>query len=237
MNSFFARHARRILALGLIACLYLLARLPELSNSERAQLAARFRFEKSVLPEVPGPEQRSVRPVNPSLRRISSWISSVGAAVALNDLDGDGLPNDVCYVDARTDQVIVAPVPGTPARYQPFVLNPAPLPFDRDTMAPMGCLPGDMDEDGRMDILVYYWGRSPIAFLRRGAPMNAAAYTPVEIDNPRRALVHQCRHLRRPGWRRPRRPDCRQLLPRWRPRSGCPRHQSRTDAALHVAGL
>jgi hypothetical protein len=183
MNSFFARHARRILALGLIACLYLLARLPDLSTSERAQLAARFRFEKSALPEVPGPEQRSVRPVNPSLQRISSWISSVGAAVALNDLDGDGLPNDVCYVDARTDQVIVAPVPGTPARYQPFVLNPAPLSFDRDTMAPMGCLPGDMDEDGRMDILVYYWGRSPVAFLRRGAQMNAAAYTPVEIDN------------------------------------------------------
>jgi hypothetical protein len=183
MNSFFYRHARRILALGLIACLYLLARLPELSTSERSQLAAHFRFEKSVLPEVPGPEQRWVRPVNPSLRRISSWISSVGAAVALNDLDGDGLPNDVCYVDVRTDQVIVAPVPGTPARYQPFALNPAPLRFDRDTMAPMGCLPGDMDEDGRMDILVYYWGRSPIAFLRRGAQMNAAAFTPVEIDN------------------------------------------------------
>src|ERR1017187_7649472 len=183
MNSFFYRHARRILALGLIACLYLLARLPELSTSERSQLAAHFRFEKSVLPEVPGPEQRWVRPVNPSLRRIASWISSVGAAVALNDLDGDGLPNDVCYVDVRTDQVIVAPVPGTPARYQPFALSPAPLRFDRDTMAPMGCLPGDMDEDGRMDILVYYWGRSPIAFLRRGAQMNAAAFTPVEIDN------------------------------------------------------
>ncbi len=47
----------------------------------------------------------------------------------------------------------------------------------------MGCLPGDMNEDGLMDILVYYWGRSPIAFLRRGAQMNAAAYTPVEIDS------------------------------------------------------
>ncbi len=34
-------------------------------------------------------------------------------------------------------------------------------------MAPMGCLPGDLNEDGRMDILVYYWGRPPIAFLRK----------------------------------------------------------------------
>ena len=183
MNTIWYRHARRLLAVGLIACLYLLARLPELSTTERSQLASAFRFEQARLPEVPGPAPRTVRPVNPSLRRIASWISSVGAAVALNDLDGDGLPNDVCYVDVRTDQVIVAPVPGTGARYQPFALNPAPLPFDRDTMAPMGCLPGDMDEDGRMDILVYYWGRSPIAFLRRGAHLNAAAYTPIEIDS------------------------------------------------------
>ncbi|HUE04244.1 MAG TPA: CRTAC1 family protein [Bryobacteraceae bacterium] len=183
MNTLWTRHARRLLALGLIACLYLLARLPELSTTERSQLASGFHFEQSRLPEVPGPAPRTVRPVNPSLQRISSWISSVGAAVALNDLDGDGLPNDVCYVDVSTDQVIVAPVPGTGARYQPFALDPAPLLFNRDTMAPMGCLPGDMDEDGRMDILVYYWGRSPIAFLRRGDRLNAAAYTPVEVDS------------------------------------------------------
>ena len=35
------------------------------------------------------------------------------------------------------------------------------------TMAPMGCLPGDLNEDGLMDLLVYYWGRTPIAFLHR----------------------------------------------------------------------
>src|SRR5580658_3356228 len=170
MNSFIARHARRVLALGLIACLYLLARLPELSTSERSQLAARFRFEKSVLPEVPGPERRSVRPVNPSLRRIAGWISSVGASVALNDLDGDGLPNDACYVNTKTNQVIVAPVPGTQERYKPFELDPSPLPFDAATTAPMGCLPGDFNEDGLMDILVYYWGRPPIIFMRKDGP-------------------------------------------------------------------
>ena len=87
--------------------------------------------------------------------------------MALNDLDGDGLPNDVVYVDPRADRVIVAPVPGTGERYEPFCLGLVPLPYDPDTMAPMGCLPGDLNEDGLMDVLVYYWGRPPIAFLRR----------------------------------------------------------------------
>ena len=43
--------------------------------------------------------------------------------MALADLDADGLPNDVCRVEPRTDQVIVAPVPGTGDRYRPFALD------------------------------------------------------------------------------------------------------------------
>lgn len=160
-------HAPRLVALAIIVGLYGLARQPELSGSERGRLAGRFGFDRHALPELPGDLSRSIRPVHPSLKRIESWISSVGAAVALNDLDGDGLPNDVAHVDTRTDLVIVAPVPGTGDRYVPFAMDPAPLPYDPRTMAPMGALPGDLNEDGRMDLLVYYWGRPPIAFLRR----------------------------------------------------------------------
>lgn len=160
-------HTARLVALALIVICYGLTRLPELSDSERATIAARFRFTCLLLPELPGGDSRSVRAVHPSLHRISAWISSVGASVALNDLDGDGLSNDVCYVDTRTDRVIVASVPGTPARYPPFSLDPAPLPYDPFTTAPMGCLIGDLNEDGSMDIIVYYWGRTPIAFLRQ----------------------------------------------------------------------
>lgn len=165
--GFVRRHAKPLVAIPLIAGLYWSAQLPELPGAERARLAGRFHFSRLPLPELAGPSPRSVRVVHPSLRRISAWISAVGAAVALNDLDGDGLPNDLCYVDPRSDQVIVAPVPGTPRRYEPFALDPAPLPYDPATMAPMGCLPGDLNEDGLLDILVYYWGRTPIAFLRK----------------------------------------------------------------------
>jgi hypothetical protein len=128
---------------------------------------SRFQFERQPLANLPGTQPRTVREVNPSYADFVSWISSVGASVALNDLDGDALPNDVCYVDVKGDQVIVLPAPSTPNRYPAFALDPSPLPYDGKTMAPMGSLPGDYNEDGLMDILVYYWGRSPILFLRQ----------------------------------------------------------------------
>src|SRR5262245_51567079 len=105
------RYAARLVAAVLICTLYGFARLPTLSDTERTALASRFHFAQLPLPEVPGPPLRTVRAVHPSLQHIAAWISSVGAGIALHDLDGDGLPNDVCYVDTRTDQVVVAPVP------------------------------------------------------------------------------------------------------------------------------
>ncbi|MDG3008357.1 CRTAC1 family protein [Paludisphaera sp. Pla2] len=110
----------------------------------------------------------------------------MGAAVALHDLDGDGLPNDVVYVDTRTDRVILAPAPGTPDRYEPFTLDPNPLHYEPATMAPMGSLVGDLNEDGLADVLVYYWGRTPVAFLRRPSRETGparSAFAPREVSS------------------------------------------------------
>ena len=169
-------HGARLAAVLLVLVAYGFARLPRAAEPERQQLAARFAFTRLALAEPPGParEPRTVRPVHPSLREISAWISSVGAAVALHDVDGDGLPNDSCLVDPRYDETIVAPLPGTGERFAAFVLDPLPFRVD-DTMAPMGCLPGDFNEDGRIDLVVTYWGRPPIAFLRREAGGGRAA--------------------------------------------------------------
>lgn len=170
-SSFLRRHLVRLVAIALVTMAYALARQPVLSNAERAELATRFHFSQQRLPELssewPGHPAQQIRKVHPSLKGIAAWVSSVGAAVALGDLDGDGLSDDLCYVDTRTDMVIVAPVPGTGARYKPFTLSPAPLSYDPATMAPTGCLLNDLNEDGHLDILVYYWGRTPIAFLRQ----------------------------------------------------------------------
>jgi hypothetical protein len=151
---------------GMVVILWWYARLPQLSHQESGDLAKHFRFERKPFQETGG-FTVNYRRVNPRLREVAAWVSSVGAGIALGDLDGDGLPNDACLVDPRSNEVIVTPVPGTGQRFQPFNLNSYPLRYDSFTMAPMGCLMVDLNEDGLRDLVVYYWGRTPVAFLRR----------------------------------------------------------------------
>jgi hypothetical protein len=158
---------RNLTAIFLIIGLFVALRISlHVSEAEIASAAAKFGFSKTTLPEIAGPPVRMQRMVHPNLQRISAFVSTVGAAVALNDGDGDGVANDACYIDTRTDQVIITPVPGTGDRYKPFALNQGSL-FNRDRMAPLGVLLSDVNEDGRIDVVVYYAGRSPLIFLWR----------------------------------------------------------------------
>lgn len=179
-----ADYARPLAAAALILAAYGMARPATPTDRELAALARGLRFSATHFGEpASGPDIRRVREVHPDYRQIAAWISAVGAGVALADLDGDGLPNDACHVDPRTDSVTVRAVPEAPARYAPMPLAPPPIPGQAAT-APMGCLPGDLDEDGYFDLLVYFWGRTPVAFLRRtvdGRPQ----YEPVEIVSDR----------------------------------------------------
>jgi hypothetical protein len=132
------------------------------------ELAARFAFESRAV-AAPGADRgRSLRRVHPDYRNIDAWISSVGAGVAVGDFDGDGIDNDLCLVDPRAEHPVIMPVPGTGARYAPIPLIAPPGVERADTIAAMGCLLTDLDEDGVMDALVYYWGRVPVGFLHRG---------------------------------------------------------------------
>lgn len=171
-------HAR--VALALIAVLVALSlNINPSDSAQQSALARRFAFAEIPLPDPPGAgTPRSIRQVNPSLQRIDAWISAVGAGIALGDFDGNGRDDDSCSVDPRFDTATVAPLPGTGARFGPAVLSPSPLRYDAATMAPMGCLPADVNEDGRIDPIVYYWGRTPVAFVRTPG----GAYRPQEVE-------------------------------------------------------
>ena len=43
-------------------------------------------------------------------------------------------------------------------------------------MAPMGCVPGDFNDDGRTDLLVYYWGRTPVLFMHKPGATDAGSW-------------------------------------------------------------
>lgn len=173
-----------ICAVAMMAGAWQMSRLPGISPAGLAHLAQPFSFKQEPLNGAATP--RTVRQVAPALDGIRSWISAVGASVALTDLQGAGRPQDVCIVDPRYDTVTLEPVPGTGYRYAPIQLVPRGLPYDPATMAPMGCLPGDYSEDGKTSLLVYYWGRSPVLFLRNDRPLadGAAAFTPQELVSP-----------------------------------------------------
>lgn len=172
--------ARRAVGAGVIAAVYVAAAPRAPSHAEVEDLAGRFAFEPRPLAAPRADRGRTVRPVHPDYERISAWISSVGAGVALGDFDGDGLDNDACLVDPRADEPVVMPVPGTGTRYEPIELL-RPAGGERpETIAPMGCLLADLDEDGHTDALVYYWGRVPAAFLRRGRGVIASDVAPPE---------------------------------------------------------
>jgi hypothetical protein len=159
---------------------------PEVSGTARADLVARFGFTQVAANAAP-PHARSERTVAPGLAHIQAWISAVGAAVALTDLRGTGRPADMCLVDPRDDSVTLAAVPGSGTPDYPRVrLVPSGLPYDA-TMAPMGCVPADVNEDGTTDLVVYYWGRSPVLFLDRSAPggvPRAPDFTAAELVSP-----------------------------------------------------
>jgi enediyne biosynthesis protein E4 len=167
----------------MVTALFLVGRLPTTSAAEHDEMASRFSFAPMAIALPGGYTQQTVRKVNQDYKHIDAWISSVGAAIAMNDLDGDGLANDLCLVDTRIDQVVVAPTPGArDDRYEAFALDADGLPTNH-AMAPMGCVPGDFNEDGRMDLLVYLWGRTPILHIARAdaTGLSADAFVATEL--------------------------------------------------------
>src|SRR5690242_15847685 len=105
----FRRHSTRFIAVAICLVLFWLARQPEISMAERKRIADHFRFTHLDIPVSDSLD--TTRHVKPSLNRIAAWISSTGAGIAINDLDNDGISNDFCLVDPRTNSITIGPAP------------------------------------------------------------------------------------------------------------------------------
>lgn len=190
MMAFFRKRVRMMVpgvaAVLVLVSLFLVGQ-SQVSVAGAAEVAGQYKFQEMPIALPPGyndQHMNTIRQVNPAYQHIAAWISSVGASIAMNDLTGHGRSDGMCIVDTRTNDVVVTYTPTAPTadRFTPFVLNPAPLPTD-DAMAPTGCTPGDFNGDGRMDLLVTYWGRTPILYLAKSSAttLSPSAYQPVEL--------------------------------------------------------
>src|SRR3954465_15392820 len=93
-----------IVALAAILILFLVGRLPSASGSEKEQIASRYKFTEMPTAMPPGYRPGQTAPqASPASYHIRSWISAVGASVALAGLWGRGRSDAMCLLDTRTD--------------------------------------------------------------------------------------------------------------------------------------
>ncbi|WP_170160320.1 CRTAC1 family protein [Prauserella muralis] len=184
VRSWLRRRVAMLAALLSCVLVWQLAQLPSTSAAESERLAEAYQFSAHPVSPADRADDRQVRQVAPAYEEIKGWVSSVGASTALLATDSGSVSRDICLVDPRTDTVTVRPAPTTGQRFAPFTLHPESLPYE-SYVAPMGCLPADLNEDGWQDVVVYYWGRSPVIFLRTPdtAP-SADGFTARELASP-----------------------------------------------------
>ena len=154
--------------LAVVSVLAYLSRLPSVSAGETASLATQFQFDWEEIPQPPSPTGEVVFPVNKTARHMAFYFYQVGESAALGDLDGDGLPNDLCITDVQTKSAMVRSVPHTGERYSPFTLEFGKL-LDRVTQYPSVCRVADINEDGLSDLFIAFYGRPPVLLLRNAA--------------------------------------------------------------------
>lgn len=152
--------------------LYQLSAKPALSSSERQHLTQRFEFDRFQIAKPTDKAIKTVMEVNPHLAHIAPWMSSVGAGIALFDLEGEGVEDDLCVTDPSSQTVFLQHTSrGTP-NYSTEILLESGTHYNEASL-PTGCRAGDFNEDGRADLLVTFFGRPPYLLIQKTSETSA----------------------------------------------------------------
>src|SRR5690349_11225193 len=102
-------------AIASLVVMFFVVNISVAPASGAGSVAAGYRFRQMPIALPPGyhPTQ-TIRQVNPAYQHLRSWISSVGAGIALTDVTGHGRDDGMCIVDPRTNDVIVTYAPTAP---------------------------------------------------------------------------------------------------------------------------
>lgn len=144
-----------------------LCSLPRIGTDAKQQLAQQFAFIGHEVPAHNAELPFLNYDVHPSLMHAVAWYSAFGAQVAIGDLDGDGLDNDVVHLDPRSGTVALMDFPSSKAaRYptQPLDLGPG---VDGQRRFASCCRILDANEDGWNDLIIGYVRRGPRLYLRQ----------------------------------------------------------------------
>lgn len=164
---------------------------PSISALEAKLVSKRIQFERTVIPETaPVAGASVVLPFAEAFMPFAAYLTAFSpVGVSPGDLDGNGYPDELCIADPVRNRLTVLPSPGKPNPFLAFDVPLAPPPIEQDgqdAVRPTGCLFGDWNEDGRTDLLVYYWGRTPVLWLRNAesTELNQLGFTMREVVAP-----------------------------------------------------
>ncbi|MGO5014673.1 hypothetical protein ACTQ5K_22850 [Niallia sp. Sow4_A1] len=103
-KSHFKRTIKKYISIVIVVTLFFSMHILD----SKGEAKENFDFDEyAISGNIKDKEERMIREVNPSYEKIKSWISSVGAGIAINDINNDGLSDDICLVDPRYNNVTI----------------------------------------------------------------------------------------------------------------------------------
>ncbi|MCA9190720.1 MAG: CRTAC1 family protein [Planctomycetales bacterium] len=176
----------KVLALILVVATASLNWPMKIDNQQLKRLADDFQFVRTTLNDVKALEVRNAEPLlAPRFRHFESYLLAfLPTGACFFDLDNDGRYDEACTTDGFSRKLRVHQLPIDDSKLSTIELPISHHTFGAAGVLPSGCLPGDFDNDGFTDLLVYFWGRTPVVYLNQRGELTPDNFRQVELVTP-----------------------------------------------------